>query len=202
MEDRLKCFNAAIVDVMTRFRDFFTEHINQDHVPFRNRDDFETPLVTVMGYTFGVRLHVDSRKSKKDAAKLAVEVSTNVYDDEFDLDRFKSTMEETLQPPVIDRTIENFRSPEEEKYLRKGGSSTFVTLFSYELDRDIELLEKEKQTASQVTGRFVDTILTMKYWIKPKTVERLLKDLPLFKSAVYLFCLRTFVLAYHKSLST
>jgi hypothetical protein len=194
MEDRLKSFNEAIVEVMTRFRDFFTEHMNQDHVPFRNRDDFETPLVTIMGYTFGIRLHVDD-------GELAVEVSSNVYDDEFDAEKFKSTMEETLQPPVIKRTIENFRSPEEAKYLQKDGSSTFVSLFSYELDRDIEFVEKEKQTASQVTGRFVDNILTMKYWIEPETVERLSQDLPLFKSAVYLFCLRTFVLAYHKSLS-
>jgi hypothetical protein len=202
MEDRLKHFNEAIVDVMARFRDFFTEHMNQDHVPFRKRGDFDTPLVTVMGYTFGIRLHVDEGKSKKDALKIAVEVSSNVYDDEFDLDRFKSTMEETLQPPVIERTIENFRSPEEEKYLEKDGSSALVSLFSYDLDHDIDLVEKEKQTASQVTGRYIDTILTMKYWIEPKTVEQLSQDLPLFKSAMYLFCLRTFVLAYHKSLST
>jgi hypothetical protein len=202
MEDRLKPFNEAIVEVMARFRDFFTEHMSQDHVPFRKRGDFETPLVTVMGYTFGIRLHVDEGKSKKSAKKTAVEVSSNVYDDAFDLDKFKSTMEETLQPPIIERTIENFRSAEEEKYIQKDGSSVFVSLFSYELDRDIELVEKEKQTASQVTGRYVDTILTMKYWIEPGNMERLSQDIPLFKSAVYLFCLRPFVLAYHKSLAT
>ena len=131
-----------------------------------------------------------------------MEVSTNVYDDEFDLDNFTSTMEEALQPPVVKRTIENFMSPEEAKYIQEDGSATFVSLFSYELNRDIAFTEKEKQTASQVTGRFVDKILTMKYWIEPESVEQLSQDLQLFKSAVYLFCLRTFVLAYHKSLST
>jgi hypothetical protein len=202
MVDRSKRFNEAIAEVMTRFRDFFTEHMNQDHVPFRQRNDFETPLVTVMGYTFGLRLQADQESSKKDTAKIAVEVSSNVYDDEFDLDRFKTTMEETLRPPVIQRTIENFMSPEEEKYIQADGTAAFVSLFSYELDRDINLVEKEKQTASQVTGRFVDTVLTMKYWMEPETVEEMSQDLELFKSAVYLFCLRTFVLAYHKSLSS
>jgi hypothetical protein len=202
MEDRLKRFNEAIADVMTRFRDFFTEHIDQDHVPFRRRDDFETPLVTVMGYTFGVRLQTDDGETDPDNAKLAVEVSTNVYDDEFDIDRFRSTMEETLQPAVIQRTIENFMSPEEEQSFQGSGSETFISFFSYELGTDIALVEKKKQKASQVTGRFVDKILTMKYWMEPASMERLSQDLQLFKSAVYLFCLRTFVLAYHKSLST
>jgi hypothetical protein len=195
MEDRLPQFNEAITEVMTRFRDFFTDHMDQDHVPFRRRDDFETPLVTVMGYTFGIRLLAEE-------ATLAVEVSSNVYDDEFDLDRFRSTMEESLEPDVVQRTIENFMSPEEETLLGGTGTETFTGLFTYNLETDIALIEKEKQTASQVTGRFVDKILTMKFWIGSEGVENLSLDLRLFKSAVYLFCLRTFVLAYHKSLST
>jgi hypothetical protein len=93
-------------------------------------------------------------------------------------------------------------SPEEETRLGGTGSDTFTGLFSYDLDKDIDLIEKEKQTASQVTGRFVDKILTMKFWIGSEGMEELAQDLQLFKSAVYLFCLRTFVLAYHKSLST
>jgi hypothetical protein len=194
MEERLQQFNEAIAEVMTRFRNFFTDHMEQDHVPFRQRDDFETPLVTVMGYTFGIRLQADDEP-------LAVEVSSNVYDDEFDLDRFRATMEESLEPDVVQRTIENFMSPEEETRLGATGSETFTGLFSYDLDKDIDLIEKEKQTASQVTGRFVDKILTMKFWIGSEGAENLSQDLQLFKSAVYLFCLRTFVLAYHKSLS-
>jgi hypothetical protein len=155
-----------------------------------------------MGYTFGVRLHKDEGKAHDAPAEFAIEVSVNVYDDEFDLDRFKSTMEETLQPPVVKRTMKNFMSPEEAKYLGEDGDPKFFSLFSYDLERDIELSEKEKQTASQVTGRFVDTILAMKYWIEPQAVEQMMQDLPLLRSAVYLFCVRTFVLAYHKSLET
>lgn len=192
----LKSFDAALTEVMTRFRKFFTDHMDQDHVPFRQRPEFAAPLVTVMGYTYGVRIPTDA-----EGPRLAVEVSANVYDDEFDLKRFKSKLEETHAPSLVKRTIENFMSREEAQFIEKEGVTAFVSLFSYDLERDVGLIEKEKQTASKVTGRFVDTILTIKYWMDPARTEWLAQHPKFFVSAVYLYCLRTFIRAYHESLS-
>jgi len=72
---------------MHRFRDFFTgQGMNMDPegVPFRHREEFAAPLVTLHGYTYGVRL-VGSEAAE--GKGVAVEVSANVYSDEFDLER-------------------------------------------------------------------------------------------------------------------
>ena len=193
--------NENLTAVMTRFRNFFIEHMRQDNVPFRRRKDFPVPLVTVMGHTYGVRLIRGLAEIDGEKPNLAIEVSANVYEDEFDLDRFKTHLIEAHQPLCVTRTIENFISPDETIYL-KDCPQSFTSLFSYDVKRDIELVEKDKQTASDVTGRLVDTILTMKYWLRPEKLGQLSRDSQLFRSAVYLYCLRTFVLAYHKTLSS
>jgi hypothetical protein len=130
----------------------------------------------------------------------AVEVSVNVYDDEFELERFKSRMEEAHQLSRIKRTIENFLSPEDPDYVKEDGHSLFPSLFSCDFQRDLTLARKDKKSPSRVTGQLVDTVLAMKYWIQPDRLERLSEDPLLFTSAVYFYCLRSFVLAYRESL--
>ena len=194
-------FNEALNDVMTIFRGFFIENTKLEHVPFRYRDDFAAPLVTVMGYTFGVRLIEGDEKSGGRSQNLAVEVSANVYDDEFELDRFRSSMEDAHQPSRVRRTVENFMSPEDAVYVEKEDPLSFPTFFSYDWKDDLKLVHKQKKDPSKVTGRLTDSILVMNYWIEADKLEQLSGDLNLFASAVHLYCLRTFVLAYHESVT-
>ena len=193
--------NNALKEVMLRFRSFFTDHMSDDQVPLRYRHDFQVPLVMVMGYTYGVRLLSNDEKNEPGENGLALEVSANVYDDEFDLEHFKSKIEKVHQPPALKKTIAGFMSHSEVMDLQGNGTPSFISSFHYELERDIELVEKEKQNASKTTGRFVDRILRMKYRIRHDDVVRFLEDPRLFSSAVYLYCLRTFVLAYYQSRS-
>ncbi len=196
----VKPFNDALNDVMVRFRSFFLEHLNQDHVPFRNREEFAAPLVTVMGYTYGLRLIEDEKATEGDP-RIAVEVSANVYDDEFELDRFRSRMEEAHHPSMVRRTVENFMSAEDAPYIGKKDPLSFLSLFSYDLQNDLKLVQKDKKTPSSVTGRLVDSVLVLNYWINPDKFGQLSKDTRRFSSAVHLYCLRTFVLTYHKSVT-
>jgi hypothetical protein len=189
-----KNLEDALGDVMTRFRDFFLQHMNEDHVPFRHRDDFVAPLVTVMGHTYGARI------VPGDSNEFAVEISANVYDDEFDLERFETRIEAAHQPERVKKTVENFMSPDDPDYVAKKGYKKFPALFSCNYESDLELDRKDKKSASKVTGKLVDTVLTLKYWVDPEQLAHLAEDLVLFKSAVYFYCLRTFVLAYHESL--
>ncbi len=199
---KVKPFNDALNDVMVRFRSFFLEHLDQDHVPFRHRDDFAAPLVTVMGYTYGIRLVDGDEGAGEGGARLAVEVSANVYDDEFELDRFRSRMKEAHHPAMVRRTVENFMVPEDEPYIEKEGPLSFPELFTYDLSNDLQLVEKHKDIPSSVTGRLIDSVLVMNYWLRPDKLEQLSRDLRLFSSAVHLYCLRSFVLAYHKSVTS
>ena len=64
----------VLINVMHRYRNFFLgPGINMDEysVPLRSRPDFVAPLVTVMGYTFGL-------KSLKIGSDHYIEVSGNV----------------------------------------------------------------------------------------------------------------------------
>lgn len=195
----IKGLNEGLRDVMTRFRACFLQHMSEDHVPFRKREDFVAPLVTVMGHTYGLRV-VANGDATGGQTDCAVEVSANVYDDEFELERFESTIEEAHEPERLKKTIGNFLAPEDPDYVRKEGHELFPSFFSCDFHRDLDLSRKDKKTPSRVTGRLVDTVLTMKYWILPDQIERLSSDPMLFKSAVYFYCLRSFVLAYHASL--
>ena len=186
--------DEALGEVMTRFRNFFLQNMDEDHVPFRHRDDFVAPLVTIMGHTYGARIVAG------DSAELAVEISANVYDDEFDLERFETRIETAHESERVKKTIKNFMSPEDPVYVAKEGYKRFPILFSCDYENDLDLDRKDKKSASKVTGRLIDTVLTLKYWIQPDQLTHLTEDLPLFKSAVYFYCLRSFVLAYHESL--
>jgi hypothetical protein len=199
MEDQSTRLDEALSEVMTRFRDFFVEQTKLEHVALRHRSDFAAPLVTVMGYTFGVRLVEGEGKAKAGNPTLGVEVSVNVYDDEFQLDRFRSHIKDAHQPSRLRRTVENFMSSEDAAYVEREGPLSFSSFFSYGLEDDVRLVEKQKDTPSRVTGRLVDSVLVMRYWIEPDKLDPLSADLNLFASAVHLYCLRTFVLAYHQS---
>jgi hypothetical protein len=100
----------------------------------------------------------------------------------------------------VKKTVENFMSPDDPDYVVKEGYERFPALFSCDYENDLDLDRKDKKSASKVTGKLVDTVLTLKYWIQPDQLAALAEDLVLFKSAVYFYCLRTFVLAYHESL--
>ncbi len=189
-----KILDDALVEVMTRFRNFFLQNMDENHVPFRHRDDFAAPLVTVMGHTYGARIVAG------DSTDLAVEISANVYDDEFDLERFETRIEDAHETERLKKIIENFKSPEDPDYVVKEGYKKFPALFSCDYENDLVLDRKDKKSASKVTGKLVDTVLTLKYWIQPDQMAHISKDVVLFKSAVYFYCLRTFVLAYHGSL--
>ncbi len=186
--------DEALGEVMTRFRNFFLQNMDEDHVPFRHRDDFVAPLVTIMGHTYGARIVAG------DSTDLAVEISANVYDDEFDLERFEARIEAAHQPERVKKTVKNFMSPDDPDYVGKKGHKRFPALFSCNYESDLVLDRKNKKSASKVTGKLVDTVLTLKYWIQPDQLAHVTEDLVFFKSAVYFYCLRTFVLAYHESL--
>jgi len=190
----------ALTRVMHRFRDFFTgQGMNMDPegVPFRHREEFAAPLVTLHGYTYGVRL-VGSEAAE--GKWVAVEVSANVYSDEFDLERFKKELAASYRPEEAEGPMRNFMIGEDEA-LVDGSPLLLASFFALDFDRDLELVEKHKPTASEVTGQLRDTILRMRYWIRPEKIRTLTRKQDLFGTAVYLYCLRIFVLAYHKTLT-
>lgn len=184
--------------VMHRFRDSFLGegiHLSGDKVPLRERADFATPLVTVLGHTYGLRLAAAPNESLP-----AVEASVNVYDDEFQLGRFKDVLSDIYEWSRVSRIIANFATPADELALGKD-PKRIQSLFHLDIDTGVEVVEKEKKTASVVTGRFVDRILHVRYGLETSQLERL-RDRDLFVSGVYLYCLRPFAAAYRKSLTT
>jgi hypothetical protein len=194
---------TALADVMHRFRDYFIGpgvNMAEDHVPLRKRGDFGAPLVTVLGHTYGLRLVSEPGRRKASQAGLAVEVSANVYADEFDLDDTKAKLATAYQPGSFEPIVANFLTPEDEACLGKAGPEALASFFSFDVEHDLVLLEKTKSAASKVTGRYVDMILTMKYWIAPTKLSRLTKSPRLFASCVYLYCLRVFMAACRASL--
>ena len=209
-EQTLATLNEALAEVMNRFRNFFIGpgvNMREENVPFRHRDDFHAPLVTVMGHTYGVRLITESdvegkkKKKKSKKEKIGVEVSVNVYSNEFQIERFKKRLKDEYNPQKIEKTIVNFMSPRDEIYAKDKGPLFFSEFFTYDLDNDLIIFQKKKKTASKITGMLIDTILAMRYWIRPEHLDTLTQDPKLFSSAVYLYCLRIFTIAYRKSLT-
>ncbi len=89
----------------------------------------------------------------------------------------------------------------ERKLLQKEGPEFFQKFFEFDLEQDLGIFTKEKKTASKVTGKLVDTILRMRYWILPNALPLFEEDIKLFESVVYLYCLRIFTMAYRRSLT-
>jgi hypothetical protein len=194
---------SALNDVMHRFRGYFLEpgvNMTEEQVPLRNRDEFPAPLVTVLGHTYGVRLTSGEGRRRVGQPELAVEVSANVYADEFDLNEARQKLADAYRPGSFEEIVANFLTPEDEAGLGTSRPEVFGSFFSFDLEQDLALVEKTKHSASKITGRYVDLILTMRYWIVPAKMARLTKNPQLFGSAVYLYCLRVFMAACRASL--
>jgi hypothetical protein len=195
-EATLEKIDDVLIKVMHRYRNFFLgPGINMDEysVPLRNRPDFVAPLVTVMGYTFGLKaLKVDSDHY--------IEVSGNVYAPSFNLDRFRERIKAELNSKNAPNIMKNFAEDKDYKYVSDGELIEFADYFDFSPDEDILLVTKRKKEESKVTKKMEDLILQQRFRIKKKYLNELLKSPDKFASAVYLYCLRLFVSAYRKSL--
>jgi hypothetical protein len=186
----------VLIKVMHRYRNFFLgPGINMDEysVPLRDRPDFVAPLVTVMGYTFGL-------KSLKIESDHYIEVSGNVYATGFNLDRFRERMKEEVSAKRAPAIMKNFAEDKDYKFVTDGNLMELADYFDFSPEEDILLTTKKKKEESKVTKKMEDLILQQRFRIKKKYLNELLKAPDKFVSAVYLYCLRLFVSAYRKSL--
>jgi len=186
----------VIINVMHRYRSFFLgPGINMDEysVPLRHRPDFVAPLVTVMGYTFGL-------KSLKEGTDNYIEVSGNVYSSGFSLERFREKIKLELSAKIAPTIMKNFAEDKDLKFVSDGDLMEFASYFDFSPEEDIFLSTKMKKEESKVTKKMEDLILQLRFRIKKKYLSELLKAPDKFSSAVYLYCLRLFVSAYRKSL--
>jgi hypothetical protein len=192
----LEKIDDVLIKVMHRYRNFFLgPGINMDEysVPLRNRPDFVAPLVTVMGYTFGLKaLKIDSDHY--------IEVSGNVYAPGFNLDRFRERIKAELSSKNAANIMKNFAEDKDYKFVSDGELFEFADYFDFSPEEDTLLVTKMKKEESKVTKKMEDLILQQRFRIKKKYLNELLKTPDKFASGVYLYCLRLFVSAYRKSL--
>ncbi|HSF18294.1 MAG TPA: hypothetical protein VLK65_22350 [Vicinamibacteria bacterium] len=183
----------GLTAAMKRFHGSFLGdgvRFGENKVQFRGRPDFGTPLVTVLGHTYGLRL----------VPGPFVEASVNVYDDEFELNRFKDDLRGIYAWSHVSRIIANFAGPEDERILG-GDTKQLASLFRLDAGSDVEVVEKRKAVASIVSGRLVDRVLLVRYGLDENQLGDSSKN-GLFVSGAYLYCLRPFAAAYRKSLAT
>jgi hypothetical protein len=188
--------DEVLVKVMHRYRNFFLgPGINMDEysVPLRQRPDFVAPLVTVMGYTFGL-------KSLKVENDYFIEVSGNVYASGFNIDRFRHQIKEELSPKLAPQIMKNFSDSKDFKHVSDQNLYELADYFEFSPDDNIQIATKKKKEESKVTKKMEDVILQQRFRVKRKYLNELLKSPDKFASAVYLYCLRLFVSAYRKSL--
>jgi hypothetical protein len=186
----------VLVKVMHRYRNFFLgPGINMDEysVPLRTRPDFVAPLVTVMGYTFGL-------KSYASDGDVFVEVSGNVYSSGFNLERFRERIRDELSSSVAPGIMKNFAEDADYQHVPSGDLYKYADLFEFSPEEDVSMATKKKKEESKVTKKMEDVILQLRFRIKKKHLPDLLKNTEKLASAVYLYCLRLFVSAYRKSL--
>jgi hypothetical protein len=192
----LEKIDDVLIKVMHRYRNFFLgPGINMDEysVPLRNRLDFVAPLVTVMGYTFGLKvLKIDSDHY--------IEVSVNVYAPGFTLDRFRERIKAELSKGNAANIMKNFAEDKDYKFVSDGELLEFADYFDFSPEEDTLMVTKMKKEESKVTKKMEDLILQQRFRIKKKYLNELLKTPDKFVSGVYLYCLRLFVSAYRKSL--
>ena len=192
----LEKIDEVLVKVMHRYRNFFLgPGINMDEysVPLRVRPDFVAPLVTIMGYTFGL-------KSLKIENDHYIEVSGNVYASGFNLERFRERIKEELSAKIAPDIMKNFSEEKDYKFVSDGNLFEFAEYFEFSPQEHIHMITKKKKEESKVTKKMEDVILQQRFRIKKKHLNDLLKSPDKFASAVYLYCLRLFVSAYRKSL--
>ena len=188
--------DEVLVRVMHRYREFFLgPGINMDEysVPLRVRPDFTAPLVTVMGYTFGL-------KSLMIEEDHYIEVSGNVYSSGFSLERFRERIKDELSKQVASGIMKNFAVEKDYEQMGDGNFFEYAQYFEFSPENDIQIATKKKKEESKVTKKMEDVILQQRLKIKKKGLTELQKSPEKFASAVYLYCLRLFVSAYRKSL--
>jgi hypothetical protein len=192
----LEKIDEILVQVMRRYRNFFLgPGINMDEysVPLRTRPDFVAPLVTVMGYTFGL-------KSLKEDSDIFIEVSGNVYASGFNLEKFREKIKNELSTKNAPQIMKNFAEEKDFLYVEDGNLQEFAAYFEFSPEQDLYLTTKKKKEESKVTKKMEDVILQQRFKVKRKGLTELTKTPEKFGSAVYLYCLRLFVSAYRKSL--
>lgn len=195
-DSTIEKIDDVLVKVMHRYRNFFLgPGINMDEysVPLRSREDFVAPLVTVMGYTFGL-------KSLKIDNDFYIEVSGNVYASGFNIDRFRERIKEELSSKIAPEIMKNFADDKDYVHVEKSNLSEFADYFEFSPDEDVQLAKKKKKEESKVTKKMEDVILQQRFKIRKKYLNELLKSPDKFATAVYLYVLRLFVSAYRKSL--
>jgi hypothetical protein len=188
--------DEVLVQVMHRYRNFFLgPGINMDEysVPLRNRPDFVAPLVTVMGYTFGL-------KSYQTDNDVYIEVSGNVYSSGFNVERFRERIKDELSSSVATGIMKNFAEDSDYQQAPDGNLYKFADFFEFSPTEDIQIATKKKKEESKVTKKMEDVILQQRFRIKKKYIPELMKNPEKLASAIYLYCLRLFVSAYRKSL--
>jgi hypothetical protein len=186
----------VLVKVMHRYRNFFLgPGINMDEysVPLRNRPDFVAPLVTVMGYTFGL-------KSYQSEGDVFIEVSGNVYSSGFNLERFRDRIREELSSSVAPGIMKNFAEDSDYQHVPDSNLYKYADLFEFSPEEDVSIATKKKKEESKVTKKMEDVILQLRFRVKKSKLSDLLKNTDKLASAIYLYCLRLFVSAYRKSL--
>lgn len=192
----LEKIDDVLIKVMHRYRNFFLgPGINMDEysVPLRDRPDFVAPLVTVMGYTFGL-------KSLKVNNDHYIEVSGNVYASGFLVERFREKIKAELSAKNAANIMKNFADDKDYNFVSDGELIELGDYFDFSPEEDILLAIKKKKEESKVTKKMEDVILQHRFRIKKKYLSELLKNPDKFASAIYLYCLRLFVSAYRKSL--
>ncbi|MCI0446962.1 hypothetical protein L0244_13215 [bacterium] len=188
--------DEVLVRVMHRYRNFFLgPGINMDEysVPLRHRPDFVAPLVTVMGYTFGL-------KSYQTDNDVFIEVSGNVYSSGFNVERFRERIRDELSSSVATGIMKNFAEDSDYQQVPDGNLYKFADFFEFSPNEDIQIATKKKKEESKVTKKMEDVILQQRFRIKKKHLSDLLKHPEKLASAIYLYCLRLFVSAYRKNL--
>lgn len=197
MNNKIKVINDALIEIMNRYRNFFLgPGVNLDpaNVPFREREDFYAPLVTALGHTYGLRAY-------KNNDTYIIEVSVNVYGDEFNFSKYKAKLSEEFAEENARKVMKNFLSEKDETLLKGTDPYSLSKYFHKASPDDAEIITKPKKSQSKVTGMMIDKILLQQFKLNNKYLNELIENTSILSTAIYLFCLRLFVSAYRKSLN-
>lgn len=197
MDNKIKVINDALIEVMNRYRNFFLgPGVNLDpaNVPFREREDFYAPLVTALGHTYGLRAYENSNTC-------IIEVSVNVYGDEFNFSKYKAKLAEEFAEENARKVMKNFLSEKDETLLKGTDPYSLSKYFHKASPDDAEIITKQKKSQSKITGMMIDKILLQRFRLNNESLDELIENPSILSAAIYLFCLRLFVSAYRKSLN-
>jgi hypothetical protein len=197
MDDKLNVINTALIEVMNRYRNFFLGpgvNLDPENVPFREREDFYAPLVTALGHTYGLRALENNNN-------YIIEVSVNVYGDEFNFSKYKAKLTEEFSEENARKVMKNFLSEKDEIWLKGTDPYSLSKYFHKVSPDDAEITTKPKKSQSKVTGMMIDHILVQRFKLNNDYLNELIANPNILSAAIYLYCLRLFVSAYRKSLN-